>query len=109
MNSRRPRQVPVREAPVTDQLARIRDKFRRLRELDTQIGAVHALYEERSRLQEELLPAFMTVTPTQFVVNREITIGNEVYRLNPYWYDTRRNTIKAKVWKAAAFETFTVE
>ena len=110
MNNRnRARRVPVREVPVTDQLAAVRAKFLRLRQLETQIGAVHDLYAERNRLLEELLPAFVTVTPTQFVVAREITVGSEVFRLNPYFYDTRRNIIKGKVWKAAAFETFTVE
>jgi hypothetical protein len=101
--------VAVQEVPVTNQLAAIRQKFVRLRELDTQIGAVHALYEERNRLLEELIPAFVTITPTQFIVNREIAIGTEMFRLNPYWYDTRRNLIKGKVWKAAAFETFVIE
>jgi hypothetical protein len=108
MNSRS-RRVAVRPVPVTDQLAAIRAKFSRLRELDAQIGAVRPLYAERERLMAELLPAFVTITPTQVIANREITIGTEVYRLNPYFLDTRTNSIKSKVWKSAAFETFTVE
>ena len=105
----RGRRAAVQEVPVTDQLAAIREKFTQLRALNTQIGQNISLYRERSQLLEELLPAFVTVTPTQFIIEREITIGNEVFRLNPYWFDTRTNAIKGKVFKASAFETFVIE
>jgi hypothetical protein len=108
-NARRGRNVAVRPVPVTDQLEAIRQKFQRLRALDEQIGQIHPLYEERNRLMEELLPAFVTITPTQVITQRQITIGTNVYRINPYFLDTRRNIIKGKVWKSACFETFTIE
>ena len=105
----RSRRVAIQEVPITSQLDAIRLKFQRLRELDTQIGQMHAIYAERDRLLGELLPVFVTVTPTQFIVNREITIGTEVHRITPSFFDTRTNTIKSKAWKSAAFESFTVE
>jgi len=117
MNSRRnsrparrgTRRVAPQEVSVQDQLTAIQQKFDRLRELDTQIGAVRPLYEERTRLLQEVLPLFVRVEADQIILQRQITVGRRTVRLSPYWLDTRTNTIKDKVWKAAAFETFTLE
>lgn len=101
--------VAAPELTPQEQLALIQQKFDRIRELDTQIQAVRPMYEERSRLIQEVLPMFMTIDADQITINRQLTVGRRTVRLSPYWLDTRTNTIKDKVWKAAAFETFTLE
>jgi hypothetical protein len=111
MNSRRPRgrREAVREVPVTDQLAIIRQKFTRLQEVRAQLDQARNLYREHDAVMEELLPMFIQQTPTGWIINREITIGTQTYRFNPYFYDTRRNKVVAKVWKSTAFETGSIE
>ena len=113
MNNRRTntrgRRVPVREVPVTDQLAAVRLKFSRLREVRNQLDQARNLYREHDAIMEELLPMFIQQTPTGWVINREVTIGTQTYRFNPYFYDTRRNRTVAKVWKSTAFETGSIE
>jgi hypothetical protein len=113
MNNRRRnsrgRVTPVRPVPVTDQLEAIRRKFARLRELDAEINRLRNVYRERDALMEELLPTFIQETGAQFVINREVTIGTQTYRFNPYFFDQRRGRSVPKVWKSCAFETGSIE
>jgi len=112
MNSRRNtrgRREAVRPVPITEQLEAVRQKFVRLREIRAQLDTARNLYREHDALMEELMPMFISESPTQFVINREVTIGTQTYRFNPYFYDTRRNRSVAKVWKSCAFETGSIE
>jgi len=95
-------------APV-DPLEAIRAKFTRLSELQTQIAATKALYEEHDRLLEELVPSFVTKTDTGYTIVNQITIGSRVYRLHPAFFDVTKNRVVAKKWKSAAFPTMTIE
>lgn len=108
-NNARGRQTPVREVPVTEQLEAIRRKFTQLRELDARIAELRTLYRQRDALLEELLPTFIQRTQTGWTINEQITIGSQVFRFSPYFYDTRRNAPTAKVWKSCAFETGSIE
>jgi hypothetical protein len=112
MNNRRNtrgRTTPVRPVPITDQLEAIRRKFTQLREIDTRINELRDLYRQRDALMEELLPTFIQVTPTQFVINREVTIGTQTYRFTPSFFNTTRGRTVSKSWKSCAFETGSIE
>lgn len=112
MNNRRNtrgRHVAVRPVLVTDQLEAVRRKFTRLRELDDRINELRGVYRERDALMEELLPTFIQTTATQFVINREVTIGTQTYRFTPSFFNTSRGQVVAKSWKSCAFETGSIE
>jgi hypothetical protein len=57
----------------------------------------------------ELLPLFIVKTDSQFIINREITIGTEKHKLAPHFYDEKKGIVLAKQWKSTAFETATIE
>lgn len=95
-------------APV-DLLDPIRVKFSRLAEIRATLASLKALYEEHDRLQEELLPSFITRTATGFEIKNQITVGNNTYRLHPAFFDVSKNKFVAKTWKSAASPTMIIE
>jgi len=105
---RRTVHVAVPTGPV-DPLDPIKAKFARLAELRGHIEAAKHLYQEHDRLVEELLPMFITKTAEKFEVKRQITLGDKVFRLVPYFYDQEKDKIKVKQWKSTAFTTMTIE
>lgn len=98
-----PPAVPV------DPLQVIRDKFTRLTEMRTHLAAAKELYKAHDALVEELLPCFITITDTEFIIKRQIVIGNRTYRLHPSFFDISKNKAVAKQFKAAFHPTMTIE
>lgn len=97
------------QAPVQSYLAAIRAKFTRLNQLRSQLNGVKALYTEHDQLVEELLPLFIEIRDNEFLVHREITLGNKKYRFNPFFYDETKGKLRANQWKSVAFKSGTVE
>jgi len=58
---------------------------------------------------EELMPLFIETTAEEFIIKREIKIGNQKYRFTPFFYDEKKGTIVPKVWKSTAFESGAIE
>ena len=92
-----------------DMFASVRAKFRQLSEIRAQINRLKPLYAQHDALLSELLPLFVTKTDTQFIIRREITLGDERHTLVPYFYDERKGTFLAKQWKSTAMETMRIE
>jgi hypothetical protein len=96
-------------ATPVDPLQVIREKFARLSEMGTHIAAAKELYKAHDALVEELLPCFITITDTEFIVKRQITVGSKTYRLHPSFFDVAKNKAVAKQFKAAFHPTMTIE
>jgi hypothetical protein len=94
---------------ATDQFAAVKAKFAKLKEIREKIATMKALYQEHDALMTELLPLFITKTDSQFIISREITVGTEVHKLAPHFYDEKKGIVLAKQWKSSAFETATIE
>jgi hypothetical protein len=92
-----------------DQFADIKSKFAKLKEIRAKIALMKALYQEHDALMMELLPLFITKTDSQFIINREITVGTEKHKLAPYFYDEKKGLVLVKQWKSTAHETFAIE
>jgi len=107
MKMTKPAALPAPTA--TDQFSAIKDKFKQLSEVRAKINASKALYQQHDALLSELLPLFITKTDTQFIIQREITLGNEKHTLVPYFYDAKKGAFLAKQWKSTAMETATIE
>lgn len=100
--------TPPPALPV-DPLQIIKDKFTRLTEMRTHIAAAKELYKAHDALIEELLPCFITITDTEFIVKRQIMVGDKTYRLHPSFFDIAKNKAVAKQFKAAFHPTMTIE
>jgi hypothetical protein len=87
----------------------IQTKFARLKELRAEIAGLKDRYIEHDKLVEELMPLFIEVYPDKFVTKRSITIGSETYRYSPNFFDEKDAALKARVWKASAHKTGTIE
>lgn len=109
MTTRRRTARPDATPTAQDQLTIIKNKFAQLTALKAQIASVKDLYRQHDALMVELLPLFITKTDTQFVIQREIVLGNERHRLVPHFYDERKGTLVAKQWKNTAIETASME
>jgi hypothetical protein len=94
---------------VADQFAEIKAKFKKLAEIRAEIAKSKALYQQHDALLSELLPLFITKTDKQFIIQREITLGDEIHKLIPYFYDEKKGTLLSKQWKSTAMETATIE
>jgi succinyl-CoA synthetase beta subunit len=94
---------------ATDLFTSIKDKFKELADIRSQIAKIKELYVKQDALVNELLPLFIRKTDKQFIIDREITLGNEVHRLIPYFYDEKKGTFLSKTWKSTAFGTATIE
>ena len=94
---------------VLTQLQSVQDKFKRLKELRIEISKAKKLYAEHDALMTELMPLFVEVTPDQFIIKRDVTVGNQKYRFTPFFYDEKKSQLVAKVWKSTAFESGAVE
>ena len=101
--------ITTSEPSATDQFASIKDKFKQLAEIRAKITAAKTLYQQHDALLSELLPLFITKTDSQFIIQREITLGNEKHKLIPYFYDEKKGTFLSKQWKSTAMETATIE
>jgi len=100
--------VPVAPTAV-DQFASIKAKFAKLKEIREKLATMKALYQEHDALMTELLPLFITKTDSQFIINKEITVGTEKHSLKVNFYDEKKATLLAKSWKSSAFETGYIE
>jgi succinyl-CoA synthetase beta subunit len=94
---------------ATDQFAAVKAKFTKLKEIREQLATMKALYQEHDALMTELLPLFITKTDSQFIINREITVGTEKHQLKVNFYDEKKALLLAKSWKSSAFETGYIE
>jgi hypothetical protein len=97
------------QVTAANQLQAIRDKFKALKEIRDKINAMKTLYQEHDILMAELMPLFIDVSADEFVIKREITVGNKKYRFTPYFYDDKKGQIGAKVWKSTAFPAGSIE
>jgi hypothetical protein len=96
-------------SPV-QQIAAIQKKFKRLAEVRQQIAQLkNSLYPEHDQIVSELLPLFIETQTDQFIVKREITIGNEKHRLVPYFYDEKKGVVLTKQWKSTCQQTMDIE
>jgi hypothetical protein len=101
--------IKVVAPTVMDQFASIKAKFAELKEVREKLAQVKALYQKQDALMTELLPLFITRTDSQFIINREITIGTEKHSLKVNFYDEKKALLLAKSWKSSAFETGYIE
>jgi hypothetical protein len=98
------------EAPTAeDQFAALKAKFQKLSEIRKKIAEAKALYAQHDAMVAELLPLFIKKTDKQFIIEREITLGTEIHKLVPYFYDDKKGILLAKQWKSTAFETATID
>lgn len=95
--------------PTPNPLQVIKDKFKKLKELQAQINKMKDIYQKHDQLVEELMPMFIEVQADRFIINREIKIGTQKYRLTPHFYDEKKAKAMAKVWKSTAFSSVTIE
>lgn len=91
-----------------DPLTEVKAKFKRVRKLREEIKKVKKLYIEHDQLMTELLPMFIKVEPDRFTIARQVNLGNESYRLVPYFFDEKKGLV-AKVWKSTPFESAVIE
>lgn len=94
---------------AADQFAALKDKFKKLSEIRAQLAATKTLYQQHDQLVSELLPLFIKKTDKQFIIEREITLGTEIHKLVPYFYDEKKGILLAKQWKSTAFETASID
>lgn len=94
---------------VVTQLQSVQEKFKRLKELRAEIAKSKKLYTEHDALMNELMPLFVEVQADQFIIKRDVTVGNQKYRFTPFFYDEKKSQVVAKVWKSAAFESGAIE
>lgn len=99
--------TPAQSAAIS--LAGIAGKFQKLKDLRAQINKLKVLYQQHDALMEEILPLLIEVQADKFIVHREFTLGNQTYRVSPYFYDEKKSKLTAKVWKSTAFEAVAVE
>jgi len=97
------------QVTAASQLQAIRDKFKELKALRTQINGMKALYQQHDILMAELMPLFIEIGADKFIIKREITVGNKKYRFTPFFYDEKKGQVGAKVWKSTAFESGSIE
>jgi hypothetical protein len=109
--------VPVYTAPaqpaqpvasVPSPIADLRTKFARLKAINAKLGYSDPVFREKDALLEELLPYFVSITPTDIIIHREITIGNERHTITPLFIDPETQQLRAKVFKSKMVETFTI-
>lgn len=101
--------VQNNKSQAGQQLQDIRDKFKKLKEIRDKINGMKTLYQEHDILMAELMPLFIEVTADEFIIKREITVGNKKFRFTPYFYDDKKGQIGAKVWKSTAFPAGSIE
>ena len=84
------------------------NKFRRLAQIERVMTRNKRLYTEHDQLVADLLPLFIRSNGNQIIINREITIGTQRFRLTPGFLESSRG-IKATTWKSTAFKNFLIE
>ena len=100
---------PTAQQQMANALTLIQTRFTRLKEIRVEMNKLKALYQEHDAIVEELLPLFIQVHLDKFVVAREISLNNQTYRLEPYFYNTQKSKLVSKVWKSTAFEMGSIE
>ena len=98
--------TPVAQLP--DPLADLKAKFAQLSAVTIKLKSSKPDFAEKEALLEELLPLFVVVTPTDIIIHREITIGNEKHTIVPLFIDPDTGLVRSKVFKASMTETFTI-
>ena len=105
----KPRAKTVKKPQIIDQFGDIKRKIERVKDIQAKLNSHKSLYDERSRLLEEILPYFVTVNPTSITINRIINLGGETYQLHPSFFDTNKIKLLTHTWKSVASPTFTIE
>ena len=90
-------------------LTLVKGKFAALKKVREELAKVKSLYVRHNELMEELMPLFIETTADEFVIKREIKIGNKKYRFTPFFYDEKKGRPVPKVWKSTAFESGAIE
>ena len=109
MSSKKKIQPLTAQQQMANALTLIQTRFTRLKEIRVEMNKLKALYQEHDAIVEELLPLFIQVHPDKFVVAREISLNNQTYRLEPYFYNVQKSKLVSKVWKSTAFEMGSIE
>jgi len=94
---------------IASYLDSIKAKFDELKKIRAEITKAKTLYAQHDALMLELLPLFITVSPDQFIIRREIILGSEKYRFTPYFYDEKKGHLLPKVWKSTCHESGAIE
>jgi len=94
----------VKVVAVVNPVEILEKKLQRINELRAQINKMHQLYSEHDALVEDVLPLFITTLPDQFIVRREVKLGNTTVAFTPSFYDPKKAKLIAKAWKSTAFE-----
>lgn len=84
----------------------IRSKFDRLAEVQKLLAEAKDLYKEHDALMEEIIPLFVKKTAKGFTIRRKFSVGRKTFMLEPSFFDSKKDSIKAKIWKASANQTF---
>jgi len=92
-----------------DELQKIRDKFKELKEIRAKLTGMKTLYQQHDILMSELMPLFIEMDADTFIIKRQIIVGTKKYRFTPFFYDEKKCMIAAKVWKSTAFESGSIE
>lgn len=98
--------IPLTEEQKATRL--VQSKFARLKELKKTIESNKVLYIEYDQILNALLPLFIRVGEKEIQIKKQVTLGNKVYRISPFFYDEKKSSIVTKRWKSTAHETFTI-
>ena len=102
-----PQQVVTQQIQPGDPFADIKAKFDALKKLSKQVEAVKPVYEKQDDLMAELLPLFLQEVGNDIIIHKRITLGNDVYELEPVFI--KDGKIQMKAWKSVAQRMFTIK
>lgn len=83
----------------------LKEKIKKAILIKKKIENAKKLYQEYDSLMEEILPNFIKNEKGRVLIDTEIKIGNETFKLIPAFYD---QIIKSKNWKSVAFNNFEI-
>lgn len=83
----------------------LKEKIKKAILIKKKIENTKKLYKEYDSLMEEILPNFIKNEKGRVLIDTEIKIGNETFKLFPAFYD---QIIKSKCWKSVPFQNFEI-
>lgn len=83
----------------------LKEKIKKAILIKKKIENAKKLYQEYDSLMEEILPNFIKNEKGRVLIDTEIKIGNETFKLIPAFYD---QIIKPKCWKSVPFQNFEI-
>ena len=106
------KKLSKKKVKMTDHVAginAIKAKFKKLKELRTQLANMKPIYQQHDALMAELMPLFITIEDDKFTIKREYVLGDKKYKLSPQFYDDKKGILVAKAWKSSAFPSISID